>query len=326
MFCLIKKIINYFKSCPGLIKFFWLALLLLWLAILTLAIRPFGSAKYTVNNFKGNYFIHKLSPPERWASSTDDLIMIGQPTYFFLRPSRPFNQAEIKLTWRQRQTPTYLEAGVLLDKANWQYRMIPLANSALDQLTWSVIEQDGYRLWQKKTEYKSWEQFLTKLPSTDQLAVYYWSPTSTKNIVKADYVAAADWQEIPGRWRGPQQLSLYLGAEEKLNWRLTASNDSNEQLKNDEKKIEINIWDNQGQRLWTETRQILDNQLSFDITAGPWPAGAYRLEIKASSRIVFEMSTKQTVFAWQGQVWPVGQAGQTWQIWTDVPEVIAQTI
>lgn len=325
MFSLRRKIIQYFQTSPSGIKFLWWGWLVFMVILLILAIRPSGQATYFLDHRYGNYFIHKLTPPERWSTSSDQLILTGQPAYFFLRPSRLFKEAEIKLTWQQRQEPIYLEAGVLMDKANWQYQMAPLSNAALDQLTWPSVKSGDYQLWQRQNKYNSWSHFLSQLPDYKKLAVYYWSPTTTK-INVPDYSFSGEWQELPGQWRGPQQLVLYLGAEERLAWRLNVSSDSWDQLSATEKTIEINVWDYQGQRRWTNKRQISEQQLAYDVIVGPWEAGVYRLEIKASPRILFKLATKQTVFAWQGQIWPVGQLEKGWQIWTDVPEVVMQTI
>lgn len=325
MFSLRRKIIQYFQTSPSGIKFLWWGWLVFMVILLILAIRPSGQATYFLDHRYGNYFIHKLTPPERWSTSSDQLILTGQPAYFFLRPSRLFKEAEIKLTWQQRQEPIYLEAGVLMDKANWQYQMAPLSNAALDQLTWPSVKSGDYQLWQRQNKYNSWSHFLSQLPDYKKLAVYYWSPTTTK-INVPDYSFSSEWQELPGQWRGPQQLVLYLGAEERLAWRLNVSSDSWDQLSATEKTIEINVWDYQGQRRWTNKRQISEQQLAYDVIVGPWEAGVYRLEIKASPRILFKLATKQTVFAWQGQIWPVGQLEKGWQIWTDVPEVVMQTI
>ena len=74
-------------------KIFWLGLIIVWLSLLYLAVRPTGIASYQVKNRSGNYFFHKFRPPERWATSSDALIMIGEPGYFYVRPTRRFKQA-----------------------------------------------------------------------------------------------------------------------------------------------------------------------------------------------------------------------------------------
>lgn len=325
MFSPIRKIIQYFRTVPSGLQFLWWIWLILMVVLLFLAIRPFGQVTYSLSHRPGNYFIHKLMPPERWSTSSKELVLTGQPAYFFLRPSRLFREAEIKITWQQRQTPVYLEAGVLMDKANWQYQMAPLSNAALDQLVWPTVKSGDYQLWQRRDKYNSWAHFLSDQPDYKKLAVYHWSPTTT-TVNLNDYNALDEWQELPGHWRGPQQLALYLGQKEKLAWRLNISSDSWKQLSANEKTIEINVWDYQGQRRWTNKRQLSEQQVAYDILVGPWEAGAYRLEIKASPRILFKLATKQTIFAWQGQIWPVGQLESDWQIWTDAPEVVAQTI
>ncbi|HNW19830.1 MAG TPA: hypothetical protein PLP46_02060 [bacterium] len=297
-----------------------------WLVLLYLASRPFGVAVYSLSSQSGNYFIHKFGPTERWSTSSPDLIMTGQPGYFFLRPTRPFNQAEITVTWQDRQPDTYLEAGILMDRANWQYQSQPLNHPGLNKLDWPLVTAGHHRLWQKTPVYQTWSEFIERLPNFSQLAVYNWSPSSTKSINLTGYRSHQVWQQLPGQWRGLQQIVTYLADDEQLAWRITVTSDSLQELTADERLVEVNITNSVNQRLWSEQRRLDDNQLEWLITAGPWSAGAYRLEIKASRQLLLKLATQQTVFGWQGQVWPVASADYHWRFWTDAPAIIAQTI
>ncbi|NCU44782.1 hypothetical protein EOM71_03850, partial [Candidatus Falkowbacteria bacterium] len=307
-------------------QFFWLLLVIGWLVLLFLASRPFGLATYKLSNQAGNYFIHKLGPAERWSTSSNSLIMTGQPGYFFLRPTRPFRQAEITVTWQPRADDTYLEAGILMDKANWQYQTKPLNHPGLNKLTWPELTSGSYHLWQKKLIYPTWEQFLVNLPAANQLAVYNWSPSSSISSQPDNYQVGQVWQNIPGQWRGLQQIITYLTDNESLAWRLAITSDAFKNLTADERRIEVNITNSVNQRLWSEQRFLEGNHLDWLITAGPWPAGTYRLEIKASRQLLMSLATKQTVFGWQGQIWPVAPTDFKWQLWTDAPQVTVQTI
>ncbi len=326
MLTLFRKLKTWWVNQTIAVRGLWLVLVLGWLVLLWLAARPFGVATYQVANRPGNYFIHKFGPTERWSTSSADLIMIGQPGYFFLRPTRPFNQAEVTITWQNRQTDTYLEAGILMDRANWQYQSQPLNHPGLNKLDWPVVTAGTQQLWQKKPVYQTWADFVGRLPNPSQLAVYNWSPSSTSSFLLSDYQASQTWQDIPGQWRGLQQIVAYFGDDEQLAWRITATTDSLKELTADERLIEVNITDSANQRLWSDQRRLDGDQLDWSIVAGPWPAGAYRLEIKANRQLLLKLATKQTVFGWQGQVWPVAAAGYQWHFWTDAPEITAQTI
>lgn len=304
----------------------WLFLLLGWLSLLWLAIRPFGVATYSLEQRQGNYFIHKVAPSERWATSSKALVMIGQPGYFFLRPTRPFRQAEVTVTWQPRATDTYLSAGLLMDRRNWQYQTKPLNNPALNQLTWPSITSGSQRLWQKQPSYDSWDDFLAQPPAVNRLAVDNWSPSSSTSQPPVNYQLGTDWQKIPGQWRGLQQLIMYLAPNELLAWRLAISSDSLKTLTPSEQQIEVNITNSSNKRVWSGRRQLDGSRLDWELLVGPWPAGAYRLEIKASPQLLIKLSTKQTVFGWQGQIWPVASTSEHWQFWTDVPQVTVQTI
>jgi hypothetical protein len=326
MLNLLKTLKSWWLSQPRVRQILWLLLVIGWLVLLFLASRPFGWATYSLYDQTGNYFIHKLGPAERWSTSSDDLILTGQPGYFFLRPTRPFSQAEITVTWRPRVEAVYLEAGVLMDQANWQYQVQPLNHPGLNKLDWPVLISGSHHLWQKQPTYSTWEQFLATPPALDKLAVYNWSPTSVSSSQPDNYQIGQTWQNIPGHWRGIQQIITYLADNETLAWRLAITSDALKDLTADERRIEVNITNSANQRLWSEQRFLDGDYLEWPISAGPWPAGAYRLEIKASRQLLINLATKQTVFGWQGQVWPVAPAGFKWQFWTDAPRIIAQTI
>lgn len=322
----LKKFKSWWFNQSRVGQILWLLLVIGWLILLFLASRPLGRATYSLQNQTGNYFIHKLGPAERWVTSSKALIMTGQPGYFFLRPTRPFRQAEITVTWQPRTEAVYLETGILMDKANWQYQTKPLNHPGLNDLTWPLLTSGSYRLWQKQPVYQNWQQFTSSTPDLSRLAVYNWSPTSVSSSQPDNYQIGQTWQNIPGHWRGLQQIVTYLADNEQLVWRLTATSDSLKELTADERLIEVNITNSANQRLWSEQRRLDDGRLEWLITAGPWPAGAYRLEIKASRQLLLKLATQQTVFGWQGQVWPVASADYQWRFWTDAPEIIAQTI
>lgn len=322
----LKKFKSWWFNQPRVRQILWLLLVIGWLILLFLASRPLGRATYSLQNQTGNYFIHKLGPAERWVTSSQALIMTGQPGYFFLRPTRPFRQAEITVTWQPRTEAVYLETGILMDKANWQYQTKPLNHPGLNDLTWPLLTSGSYRLWQKQPVYQNWQQFTSNPPDLSRLAVYNWSPTSVSSSQPDNYQIGQTWQNIPGHWRGIQQIITYLADNEPLAWRLAITSDALKDLTADERRIEVNITNSANQRLWSEQRFLDGDYLEWPISAGPWPAGAYRLEIKASRQLLINLATKQTVFGWQGQVWPVAPAGFKWQFWTDAPRIIAQTI
>lgn len=322
----LKKLKSWWLNQPRVRQILWLLSMIGWLTLLFLASRPFGLATYSLSSQADNYFIHKLEPIERWATSNGNLIMTGQPAYFFLRPTRPFSQAEITVTWQQRDQATYLETGILMDKANWQYQIQPLNQPVLNKLDWPALASGSYHLWQKQPVYSTWEQFLATPPDSTKLAVYNWSPNLSSFSQPENYQIRQTWQDISGQWRGVQQIITYLAADEPLAWRLIITSDTLKNLTADERRIEVNITDSANQRLWSEQRLLENNRLDWSILAGPWSAGAYRLEIKASSKLLINLSTKQSLFSWQGQVWPVAPADYLWQFWTDATQITAQTI
>lgn len=326
MSLLLKKINRWWCNQPIIIRGLWLVLAVGWLVLFYLAVRPFGTAIYSATDQSGNYFIHKLAPLERWATSSDDLIMVGQPSYFFLRPTRPFRQAEITVAWQPRSEDTYLEAGVLMDKANWQYQTQPLNNPALNRLAWPSVASGTYRLWQKQPTFKTWDQFVAGPLLSLKLGVYNWSPSSSVALKMSGYKPSSAWQDVPGQWRGTQEIVTYLSDKEPLAWRLAVTSDAFKTLTDSERQIDINVTDSLNHQLWSGQRRLSSDRLDWEIIAGSWPAGAYRLEIKASHKLLLQLATKQSVFGWQGQIWPVAATGYQWKIWTDAPQIVAQTI
>jgi len=306
-------------------KFFWLGLIIVWLILLYLAVRPTGIASYRVKDLEGNYFLHKFRPPERWATSSQDLIMIGEPGYFYLRPTRRFSQAEITIKWR-RSADFPLEVGVLVDRAHWRYITKPLNNPILNNLSWPSVADGSYRLWQKQPVYLSWQDFIDNPPPASQLALYNFSWPLVTTSIPDNYQANTNWQELPGQWRGSQQLIVYVGEGESLAWRLSAASDSIKPLTADEQVVEVNVYDPSNLRRQSSRFSVDQDRVDQEIVISSPGAGVYRVEIKASSKILFTLATKQAIFSWQDQIWPVFSPDFSWQIWTDVPELTAQTI
>jgi len=306
-------------------KFFWLGLIIVWLILLYLAVRPTGTASYRVKDLEGNYFLHKFRPPERWATSSDDLIMTGEPGYFYLRPTRRFNQAEITIKWRQSDDFP-LEVGVLVDRAHWQYITKPLNNPILNNLSWPSVAEGSYHLWQKQPVYLSWQDFINNPPPASQLALYNFSWPLAMVPMLDNYQANTNWQELPGKWRGSQHLIVYVGEGESLAWRLAATSDSIKPLAADEKVVEVNVYDPSNIRRQSSRFSLDQGRIDQEIAISSMDAGVYRVEIKASPKVLFTLTTKQSIFSWRDQIWPVFGPDFSWQIWTDVPDLTAQTI
>jgi len=306
-------------------KILWLGLIVVWLVLLYLAIRPTGVAIYRVNDWSGTYFLHKFGPPERWATSSGGLVMIGEPGYFYVRPTRRFNQAEITIKWR-KSSNVPLEVGVLVDRAHWQYITKPLNNPVLNNLHWPSLMNGSYCLWQRKPVYSSWQDFINNPPPASQLALYNFSWPLAITPKLDNYQAKANWQTLPGKWRGSQHLIVYVGPGESLAWRLTAVSDSVKPLTADEREIEVNIYGPDSTRIQSSRFSLEQEQVSQEIIIPSKVAAVYNIEIKASSKILFTLATKQSIFSWQNQVWPVFSPDFSWQMWTDVPELTAQTI
>jgi hypothetical protein len=141
-----------------------------------------------------------------------------------------------------------------------------------------------------------------------------------------NYQANTNWQELPGKWRGSQHLIVYVGEGESLAWRLAATSDSIKPLAADEKVVEVNVYDPSNIRRQSSRFSLDQGRIDQEIAISSMDAGVYRVEIKASPKVLFTLTTKQSIFSWRDQIWPVFGPDFSWQIWTDVPDLTAQTI
>ena len=98
----------------------------------------------------GRGFFHKFGPEDRIINNK----IIGDPVYFYLRSPRNFSEAKLKIKYRfspeliVNHDFINLEAGVLVDKDNWNYSLKPFYNNVLENLTEAQIE-DGVLFYQK---------------------------------------------------------------------------------------------------------------------------------------------------------------------------------
>ncbi|HTX87287.1 MAG TPA: hypothetical protein VMC41_04465 [Candidatus Nanoarchaeia archaeon] len=155
---------------------------LVWLAII-----PSGKITYSTN-FKGfNDFISQLTPKERIIAEKDGTQdVIGDPAYFSLRTSRPFNQAKLTIKFQVDPNLPIVEVGVSKDGRTWQYDLQPLYNGKLEELmkNWNVIEEpspafghpsaggDNLILLQRNKKFNSIGDFIKNPPAADKISLY----------------------------------------------------------------------------------------------------------------------------------------------------------
>ena len=155
------------------LKLFLNIVLLIFVFIfLFLYIVPFGKITYK-KDFKSRFSnvflakgaIYKLGPADR---IYDKNKIIAEPSYFYLRTSRNFDLAKLKIKYKISEASLAInsliniQAGVLLDKESWNYRLYPVYNSALNFAleNWSCKEYNNVTFLQKEEKFENLSDFL----------------------------------------------------------------------------------------------------------------------------------------------------------------------
>jgi|WetSurMetagenome_2_1015567.scaffolds.fasta_scaffold01402_2 hypothetical protein len=198
-----------------------MVLVLVWLSAV-----PGGKITY-VQDFKSfNDFIGNLTPVERMAGNK----IIGDPVYFSLRVPRRFTSAKLTLKYKVDPSVPIIEAGVLKDRATWQYDLQPIYNGKLDELmkNWNMISNrgtlpasrgashpsqggDNLILLQRKKTFISVDDFLKNQPKPDKIALYNYDLKN--NFILPDYVPAKATTTMCRPLQGTYQFYTYIKNE-----------------------------------------------------------------------------------------------------------------
>lgn len=181
------------------------------------AVVPTGKITYAIDFSQENFFIGKLKPAERLATSSpgQGSSVIGDPVYFTLRTPRRFDKARITLAYRNSAAAPIVEIGPLVDKTVWRYKLAPVDNSIIDNLSksWKAVRSQGILFMQnpKARQFASLEDFLEN-PEFSQTAAYNYDLKS--RFLISDYRPLPQQpREISARLRGAWQAYTYVKGE-----------------------------------------------------------------------------------------------------------------
>jgi hypothetical protein len=271
-----------------------LAGLIVWFKVL-----PLGHITYSKNYLKGfnlmggKGFIGLLTPTERIIKDSKSQI-IGDPVYFSIFTPRTFNEVKLTITYKPQlssKTPI-IETGVLVDKTVWRYKMAPLQNDIIDNLTgWSSLRDGNLLILQRQNIFKDVSSALTSLKKSNQVA-WYNTPELSENISSFNTVAVSPFSKISIPLRGTHQF-YFVGNSKMAKQVSLELSDLN--IDKDTDNVEISVYDGTvkvysniivdtyGNELSTQSR---DFNFKFDVPLSNLDNKLYKLEIKASDDIV----------------------------------------
>lgn len=300
---------NKYLLFGKVIMWLTLAIYLAWLGVQ--AIVPGGQITYNYDFNQRDNFIGNLTPVDRLeplANGTQKII--GNPIYFSLRTTRPFDRAVVKYRLKSQTHSGVIESGVLVDSKAWRYQMKPLSNTLLDSLidsgNWGLIKKDNVILLQRQERYSSIDAFLANPPARHEIALYnYYLP---QNLTLSDYRATS----TPLVWsyplRGGYQFYTYLD-HETLDFQFSIA-DINENK--DADGVELIIYDSANKII--KNYSLADDRLSdlrvlpesrvISVQLEGLATGLYKFEFKANSDIITkQIITKQNKLAFSDKIW-----------------------
>jgi hypothetical protein len=240
-------------------------------------------SKKSFNLLGGQGFFHKFGPSDRLLDKNK---IIGDPVYFNLRTSRHFNEAEIKLKYKISQDLSRadflnIEAGVLVDKNNWDYRLYPVYNNKLNSLSekWSVKEEEAVLFFQKNNIFASYSDFIN---NNDFSKTIFYNYDIDREFVLDDYEPQTRNILEINKIRGSYSFFTYV-KEEALNINFifrkieaTSENFRVRVYQANDLIFEKNISDN----------NFSNNTLAFVLDLPDLKEGVYKVEINSSDNII----------------------------------------
>jgi hypothetical protein len=303
-----------------LISLFWFA----WMKII-----PTGQFSYQADSFGDNFFIGKLNPKERIASQN---IIIGDPVYFSLYTPRRFDKAQIKIQYKNETQRNLVELGVMVGDKNWGYRLEPLENKILDNLSsdWDKLTEGDLTLWQRDKKYNNIKTFKEDLPNREKIALY--NTKINDEYLLEDYQANGSIKNLQTPIRGRYGFYTYI-KDENLNWDFNFV-DLNKNKNSDEVDIDLYYGDQLIQSWHLEDDgNVFDNgqkseERGLKLDLANLPEGVYKIEVRANDDIVTKnISTIQSKLAFYGTLHLAKtKMDNKFTLFTDAQEVAVKTI
>lgn len=184
----------------------------------------FGGELVIKHDFsKKSAFISELYPSSRIKEISRDeqgryyQSIINEPVYFDLKMPRTFDQAVIRIKYKNSDIPIW-NLGVQQSPIEGQYLLKPVENKILDQLIadkihWSTLEYNETIVIQRNYAGKNYEtvkDFLNNLPQSN-LAVYHYD--LNQDYLISGYKKASNKTIINQSIRGSHQIYTYIKDE-----------------------------------------------------------------------------------------------------------------
>lgn len=317
----------------------WTALLFIIACLLYLAIMPGGEKTYSYDFINKSFFISKLSPNERLASSGDKILnnILANPVYFNLKTPRKYDQAEITLKYKNIANTPNIEAGVLADKKIWRYDLKPIENTLLNKLAlvWNIKQEGDLILFSNpnnntssSTQFSSIQEFLNASIPLNQIAEYNYDLKN--NFIIADYKPNGkniiDIPEIVGDY----QFYVYIKNEDlDFNFEFLDLNKNK-----DTDDVDIFLYLNNE---LIDSKHLVDDRIDTDkqgdkninlkFVVKDLPEAVYKIEVKVNNDIVTKkISTKQNKISFLNKIELYKTENTNIDMFTDSHEIQITTV
>lgn len=311
----------------------------LFLAIVILAyfyVVPTGKINYK-QDFSKNYynilgakgFFHKFGPVDRLFGENK---IIGDPVYFYLKTSRTFSKAKLKIKFRlspeliAENNYLNIEAGVLVDKENWHYDLKPIFNSTLNQVllddNFVAKIEDDIIFAQKKSaiQFLSYKDFLQNnnyskslffnyYPAYDfKIVDYFFQDRVTTNGVTTNGVTTSglftyDIITNLKNLRGSHTFYTYIKNDDlKIDFKFALKEIINDQTA--ESLVNIFVY-YQDKTIFSDDFSVIKGKIKdYELNLPNLPEGAYKVEIKTSDNVIIkELETNLNKLSFLNHVW-----------------------
>ncbi len=291
-----------------------------------------GQANHSTN-FKDNAggMIGNLTPRDRLErNKNEEIRVIGNPVYFNLRTPREYDQANLRLEYKN-QGNEKIEMGVLVDEKIWRHELKPLENKTLNKLSgsWHSTREGETLLLQKEKKYHSVQNFLNNLPEKNKIALYNYNLET--DFVLDNYEATTTVQKIDTPLRGDFQIFTYL-RDEDLNFSFDFE-DLNQNTDSDE--LDLNLFyrgeliarrhlDDDGNK---KDNYKVGDPGQVELTEAGLPEGLYKIELRANDDIITKkIETSQKLLSFSHKLRLKESNGSEIKIYTDSSEIQAKVI
>ncbi|MFH1192172.1 MAG: hypothetical protein V1655_01730 [bacterium] len=266
-------------------------------------------------------FISCLRPDDRVGEKSDGTDgffyyhIEGEPVYFDIEAPSNFNKVNLELEYKipsSNENFSDFKAGVLVDKAMWQYKLEPLENRKLDNLSndWHSIKEGDTIFLQGIRKYNSIDEFLNNLPPVNEYAVYNYNLDNYNNLSFTGYEKNNEYRELGFSLQGRHQFYTYIDNEPLdfiFDFSLNESKDKEKTLTN---KAEINVY--YRNELVRREEIIKDGNFlnEIKILENGLQKGVYKIEIVIPDEIIItKIKTKQNFLTFINKIYLANLAG-----------------